>query len=111
MDSFVNYQGEPHIGTFCGPNSHLLFQLINADNGWLALPPAAWQGDPCYIQMASVVLNLSVVNDTADRCVKDVQDFANTARDGEYHDRIVLVSNSHWIKMPNFLKNEMENNF
>ena len=97
MESFVNYQGEPHIGTFCGPQ----FPFVAF---------AAWQGDPRYIQMASVVLNLSVVNDTAERCVKDVQDFANTARDGEYHDRIVLVSNSHWIKMPNFLKNEMENN-
>ena len=64
MESFVNYQGEPHIGTFCGPQ----------------FPFVAFAR---YIQMASVVLNLSAVKDTAERCVKDVQDFANTARDGE----------------------------
>ena len=34
--------------------------------------------------MQSVVMNIAVVNDAAERSVKDVQDFTNAAKDGSY---------------------------
>ena len=60
--------------------------------------------------MAEIIHSLSVVNDTAERCVKNVQDFANAARDGTHRERIILVANSHRVKIPSFTKNEMEEN-
>ena len=62
-----------------------------------------WEEQEDYRNMAAVVTNLAVVNDAAECRVKDVQDYANAARDGAHRGRIVLVSNSHRIKMPNFL--------
>ena len=58
--------------------------------------------------MSNIFNNLSVVNDAAERGVKDIQDYANAARDGSCREQMVLVSNMHRIRLPNFLKNEME---
>ena len=58
--------------------------------------------------MSNIFNNLSVVNDAAEIRVKDIQDYANAARDGSCREQMVLVSNMHRIRLPNFLKNEME---
>ena len=58
--------------------------------------------------MKDLISSLSVVNDTAGRGVKDVQDYANASRDGNYREQIVLVSNSYRSRIPKFFKNEME---
>ena len=60
--------------------------------------------------MREVLTNLAVVNDAAGRGVKDIQDYANIARDGTCRERMILVSNSHRMKIQSFLKNEMEEN-
>ena len=68
------------------------------------------KGKP-YHHITTTVSNVAVVNDAAERGVKDVQDFANAAMDGATHrGHIILVSNSHRAKLPEFLKNEMEEN-
>ena len=46
----------------------------------------------------------------AERGVKDIQDYADAASDVAYRGRNILVSNSHWIKLTGFNKNEMEEN-
>ena len=58
--------------------------------------------------MSNIFNNLSVVNDAAEIRVKDIQDYANAARDGSCREQMVLVSNMHRIRLPNFLKNEMQ---
>ena len=58
--------------------------------------------------MGAIIDDFVVVNDTAERCIKDIQDFANAARDGDYHGNNVLVSASHRLKFLSFLKNGME---
>ena len=60
--------------------------------------------------MEKILSSISVVNDTAERGVKDVEDYANSSKDSEHRGRIVLVSNSHRSRIPEFKKNEMENN-
>ena len=72
---------------------------------WLALPLAQWEEDEEYKKMCSIVCNIPVVNDAAERGVKDVQDYANSANDGAYRSKIVVVANSHMVKIPQFLKN------
>ena len=91
-----------------GPNSWLLFNLLDDDGAWLALPPDQWERSLSYQRMSKFVQYLAVVNDAAERGVKDVQDYANAAGDGSYREQIVLVANSHRAKLPSFLKNEME---
>ena len=94
---------------FVGPRSWLVFQLLGSGGAWLHLPVEEWEGNEEFDLMAKIVGDLAVVNDTAERAVKDVEDYANAAHDGEKREKIILVSNSHRFKLPEFLKNEMEN--
>lgn len=98
------------LDTLVGPQSWLLFHLLEVNGDWLALPAGQWGGNPGYIQMASIVANIAVVNDAAERGVKHVQDYADDAMDDVNRGHIILVSNSHRVKLPDFLKNEMEEN-
>ena len=89
-----------------GPQSCLLFDLLHVDGAWLNTPPGQWETNPQYAVMLLLVEKLAIVNNAAERGVKDIQHYANAARDGSCRERIVLVSNSHCIKIPKFLKNE-----
>ena len=98
------------LASFNGPRSWLTFQLLSLGSEWLNLPVDQWEDDDQFKIMANTMRNLAVVNDTAERGVKDVEDYANPAHDGAQRGRIILVVNSHRFKLPEFLKNEMENN-
>ena len=58
--------------------------------------------------MSVLINDIAVVNDAAERGAKIIQDYANTARDAEHRGQIILVSNSHRIHLPQFVKNEIE---
>ena len=60
---------------------------------------AEWPHDQRYVEMGAIMGDLAVMNDTAERCVKDIQDFDHRGN---------IVSGSHRVKLPSFLKNEME---
>ena len=60
--------------------------------------------------MATVACDISVVNDTAEQSIKDIQDYTDAAMDGDFRGQIILVSKSQRIKMQFFLKNEMGEN-
>ena len=92
-----------------GPDSWLLFSLLGTDHAWLTLPPAQWSDNVHYAEMSAVIRDLAVNNDTAEHCIKDIQDYANAANDGAHRGNLILVSASHRIKIPSF-KNEMEGN-
>lgn len=98
------------LDIFFGPNSWLLFELLRCNGRWLILPVEEWEDNEEYRKMASVVHNTPVVNNAAERGVKDVQEYAESANDGAYRGKIIVVSNSHRVKIPSFLKNEMEEN-
>ena len=59
------------LTSFIGPRSWLLFSLLDASGRWLQLLPSAWREDEEYARMAIVVTQLVVVNDAAERGVKD----------------------------------------
>ena len=98
----------PTMEQFIGPKSWLLFHLLGNNGAWLTMPPDQWSTNQEYNNMRDIVTKLEVVNDVAERGVKDIQDYADAARDGAYRERIILVSNSHRIKLPGFSKNEMD---
>ena len=56
-----------------------------------------------------VVQDLPVVNDTAERAVKKVTDYANSANDGGQRGKIVEVAAWHHIKMSGYTKEDLEN--
>ena len=60
-----------------------------------------------YRRLAGVVNELAVVNDAAERGVKDVTDYANAARDGAMRSRIITVASSHRADAPTLRKQEL----
>ena len=50
---------------------------------------------------------LAVVNDAAERGVKDTTEFANAARDGAMRSRIITVASSHSAYVPTLWKQEL----
>ena len=100
---------ESSLSIYVGPRSWLLFELLHHRGDWLHEPISDWENFDEYLKMAQVVAEIAVVNDTAERGVKDIEDYANKAKDGVKRQNMVLVSNSHRSKIPEFKKNEMEN--
>ena len=103
-------QDDVNLASFIGQRSWLLFHLLGNTGAWVRKPVPEWEDDPEFIVMAGVVSDFAVVNDTAERGVKDVEEYANSANDSDKRGRIILVSNSHRMRLPEFKKNEMENN-
>ena len=100
---------ESSLSVFIGPRSWLLFDLLHHRGDCLHEPISDWENSEEYLKMATIVAEIAVVNDTAERGVKDIEEYANMAKDGEKRQNMVLVSNSHRSKIPEFKKNEMEN--
>ena len=61
----------------------------------MGLPVCQWEADVSYQRFKLCVSNLNVVNDAAERAVKDVSDFAEYSRDAARRDDVVKVVNSH----------------
>ena len=89
-----------------------MFHLLGSSGNWLTLPPGQWaQDDGRRVMgrvMKGVVSGLSVVNDTAERGVKLIQEYAVQAQDSEQRGRMILVAQDHRIKMQVFQKNAIE---
>ena len=97
------------LANFAGPKSWLIFFLLKANGAWLNDHPSTWLNDEEYLRMKNVISTISVVNYTAERGVKDIEDFANASKDSSQRDKIILVANYHRSCLPEFLKSEMEN--
>ena len=57
----------PELVDMVGPNSWLIFELLDCQGGWLSQNPAEWDNDDEYVRMYGIVRHLAVVNDTAER--------------------------------------------
>ena len=58
------------------------------------MPVQLWDTDNEYVSMREILYRRKVVNDTAESGVKDIQEYANAARDWGLRGCIILVSNS-----------------
>lgn len=90
MDDF-----KPTLDKFIGPKSWLLFHKLDADGAWLADEVELWKYDAEYIGILNTLHDLKVVNDLAERCVKDVEEFRNASKDPEHRDNVLLVGTDH----------------
>ena len=59
--------------------------------------------------MLFVLTDLKVVNDLAERCVKDVEDYANTSKDPEHRDNILMVATDHRGLFQDLRKGSLDN--
>ena len=52
---------------------------------------------------------MKVVNDCAERVVKDVQEYANATRDAGHIDDVILVGTDHRCRISNLRKADLNN--
>ena len=98
------------LSKFIGPRSWLLFDLLRMPNPrWLRVPAENWESIDEYVTIKNIVMDLSVTNDTAERAVKKVTDYANSAQDGGMRGKVVEVCAWHHTKMSGYTKDELEN--
>ena len=85
----------PLLSTFVGPRSWLLFERTGAGSQWLQRPVAEWPLSADYLLLHNMIRDLEVVNDGAERSIKDVTEYANITQDGTMRDDYIVVANSH----------------
>ena len=81
----------PQLDSFIGERSWLVFDKLAGIGNWLHLDVDLWVNDPEYLRLREAILDLKVVNDLAERCVKDVHGYAKLARDSKYREDILMV--------------------
>ena len=86
---------DPQLDSFIGPKSWLLFEKLGANGAWLNTDPEEWVNDEEHQRMSNFIRDLKVVNDLAERCVKDIQDYKNMAKDADHRDEILTVASDH----------------
>ena len=59
--------------------------------------------------MNEIVMDLPVTNDTTERPVKNVTDYADSAKEGGKRGKIVSVAAWHHTKMSGYTKDDLEN--
>jgi len=75
------------------------------------MPCNDWENDIHYMRLYNFVFKLHVINDCAERCIKDITEFANVTTDPNQRDYILQVLNHHRDKMSNnnYTKDDMVN--
>ena len=62
---------------------------------WMQLPPPIWLQSAPFFRFQEMVHALKVVNDCAERAVKDVAEFMNYSWDAGRRDRVQMIVNHH----------------
>ena len=86
---------DPSLDLFIGERSWLFFDKFQADGQWLHKNAVEWDINDTYTKMKKCIMDLKVVNDTAERCIKDIQEYANLAKYSQYQEDILLVRTDH----------------
>ena len=64
---------------------------MNSNGEWVQTPSNTWHQYKKYKQMKARLETMNVVNDPAERVVKDIQDFIKTTNDQEHRDHAIRV--------------------
>ena len=98
---------KPLLSAFITDRSWLFFDLIAANTDWMTEEPCRWPLNEDYIYQRDFCRDIQVVNDAAERAVKDVQDYAKVTRDPVLRDTVILVANDHRGRITNLRKNQL----
>ena len=101
---------EQHLWQFVGQNSWFLLDKLELNASWLSKPTASWGEYEDYKKLKHFVENLVVVNDCAERSIKDITEFKDVTRDPEQREYILQVADYHraQFSLKNINKNELE---
>lgn len=99
----------PPFADFITSRSWLFFDLVNANTQWLNDDPSTWPNNPQYLHLQEFCKDMQVVNDAAERGVKDVTDYARMSRDPAQRDAMIIVANGHRGRVPNLRKDNLNN--
>lgn len=85
-----------------------MFELLNINTDWMQQPPSEWSAVPALNIFKDSVDK--IVNDCAERSVKDVTEFINYGKDPERLDRVMMVINHQCqlIDFKNITKDQMD---
>lgn len=100
-------QHRPPLASFVSPRSWLFFHLVDGRTQWLNDEPSTWTQNPTYLRLYDMCNDIQVVNDVAERAVKDVQDFATMTRDPAHRDDIIIVANDHRCRITHTRKDNL----
>ena len=94
---------------FVGQNSWLLFNLLGHKGDWLKTPPVEWNKSEEYQEALNFLQNLKVVNDTAERGIKLISDYATSITNDEEEKQFLLqIVENHRKQVPNITKSNLE---
>ena len=83
---------------------------MQSDGSWLETPVENWQMDQDYVRMKERVDKIDVINDPAERVVKDIQEYVLLTNDTVYRDDIITVSRAERRKLGKARKLDMNKN-
>ena len=99
----------PLLAAFVTERSWLLFHLLESRAEWLGDDLDTWHDNDDYIRCQLLCLDMEVVNDAAERALKDVTDTAQLTRDPAHRDTIIIVRSDHRGRVANLRKNNLNN--
>ena len=99
----------PRLQNLVGARSWMIFHLLQIGTAWLQRPVRRWTEDPEYMRVQEFLKDLKVVNDIAEQCVKDITEYANTAKDSAHRDEILLVVNDHRFALQDLRRGALAN--
>ena len=101
---------KPKLQNLIGERSWLVFHLLRIGTAWLRRPVSRWRDDAEYVRVGDFLKDLQVVNDTAERCIKDVTEYAYLAKDSAHREDILLVVSDHRHVIQDIRKQALDRN-
>jgi hypothetical protein len=102
--------GIPCLSEFITERSWLFFHLVQRGTAWLARDPEEWQEDPEYRFTCEVAHAMLVVNDCAERNIKDVTDYIRFTRNvNGMLDNLILVGEDRRSLVPKLNRENLLN--
>ena len=89
------------LSSFVGESSWYLFELLDIDTEFMNFPTEQWESLPAYIDAKEKIMNIRVVNDSAERGVKLASDFLSTAQIEQRYQNILQVVENDRNSEPN----------
>ena len=86
---------QPALADFVGPRSWLIIDILDVKYEWMQYPATRWGEFDDYVRYRDLVKCLKVVNDCAERAVKDMQEYLGYCQDAEHREKVVTVANHH----------------
>lgn len=78
------------LSSFITTSTRAFFTILNLNDAFLSKPPESWKDDENYIASEQIVTGLKVVNDSAERGVKLMQDYNSILTNDENQKQFLL---------------------